>query len=99
MVCIELCSDAQKNTIHGRLGFSGSKWTVLLAMRRSSSVLLLGPSGRGVARLVEAGLLAVAASRRSTGSGYTATGAACVSSTRTGEFDELQLERTRLIGP
>lgn len=55
--------------------------------------------GRGVARLVEAGLLSVAASRRDTGSDYTATSAAFVSSPRTRGFDEVRMERRRLIGP
>lgn len=93
MVRVELCSDAQKNIVHWRFGLSGSKWTVLLDMGRSSSVLLLGPVGSGVARLVDAGLLSVAASRRGTGGGHTTTSAVCVSSFRNGELDELQLER------
>lgn len=62
-------------------------------------MLLLGPVGRAAARLVEAGLLSVVAGGLGTGSGYTTTSAACVSSSRIAEYHELQLERPRLVGP
>lgn len=96
-VRVELCTDAQKNIVNRRLGFGGSKWTVLLATRRS--MLLLGSVGRAVARLVEAGLLSVVAGGLGTGSGYTTTSAACVSSSRMEEPPELQMEWPRLISP
>lgn len=55
----ELCTDATKDILRGRLGFIGSILLVLLAMRRSSSVLMLGPVDSGVAWLVAAGFASV----------------------------------------
>lgn len=55
----ELCAEATKDILDGRLGLSGSILLVLVVMRRSSSVLLLGPVGCGVACLVAAGFASV----------------------------------------
>lgn len=95
VVRVELCTDAKKNISHGRLEFSGFNGVSLLATRRSSSVLLLGPVRNGVAMLVKIGLLCVPCSRRGTGGGYTTTSAAHISSARNEEYHDFQLRRTK----